>query len=451
MIRLKTKIPYEKIINKLKENGFEAYPVGGCVRDSLLDLEISDVDITSNARPEEIEKVFSSSKLIDIGKKFGTIKIIDFGYEFEVTTFRAESAYRDRRHPEKISFADNIYDDLKRRDFTINAMAFDRGELIDPFGGRLDLEKKIIRAVGDAKERIDEDLLRSMRAVRFASRLGFTIEESLMEAIRAKACEINLISKERIGEELSKILISDRPSYGIRLLDVAGIISEILPELYKTKGFDQHSSYHQYDVYEHSLHVLANTSKDLVTRFAALYHDVGKIDTFFLDERGEGRFFGHQKLSDQMLKKRLRALKFSNKFIEDASMLVARHMDCSNPYSKKSIRKLLRRMGEVNLRRLFDLQRADIRATNHPDTSNIDLGEELLCEVLADDLPKKRSDLAINGSDLLALGYPQGKIIGELLSKIEEEILEEKLKNEKSAIVEFLTRMGKNLDSLTYK
>lgn len=449
MKRLKTEIPYEKIINKLNENGFKAYPVGGCVRDSLLNLEISDIDITTDARADEIEKVFASSKKIDIGKKFGTIKIIDEAYEYEVTTFREESTYRDSRHPENISFSDNIYDDLKRRDFTINAMAFDKGEIIDPFCGRDDLERKIIRAVGNAYERIDEDLLRSMRAVRFANRLDFTLEDSLLEAIRFKANEINLISKERIGDELSKILISDRPSNGIRLLDKTGLLSEILPEFSRTKGFDQHSSFHDYDVYEHSLHVLANTSKDLVTRFAALYHDVGKLDTFFLDERGEGRFFGHQKISEDMLKKRLKALKFSNKFIEDASMLVARHMDCSNVYSKKSIRKLLRRMGEVNLRRLFDLQRADIKATNHNDTSNIDLGEELLFEVLNDDLPKKRSDLAINGSDLLAMGYPQGKIIGELLSKIEEEILEEKLKNEKSAIVEFLTRMGKNLDSLT--
>ena len=449
MKRLKTEIPYEKIINKLNENGFKAYPVGGCVRDSLLNLEISDIDITTDARADEIEKVFASSKKIDIGKKFGTIKIIDEAYEYEVTTFREESTYRDSRHPENISFSDNIYDDLKRRDFTINAMAFDKGEIIDPFCGRDDLERKIIRAVGNAYERIDEDLLRSMRAVRFANRLDFTLEDSLLEAIRFKANEINLISKERIGDELSKILISDRPSNGIRLLDKTGLLSEILPEFSRTKGFDQHSSFHDYDVYEHSLHVLANTSKDLVTRFAALYHDVGKLDTFFLDERGEGRFFGHQKISEDMLKKRLKALKFSNKFIEDASMLVARHMDCSNVYSKKSIRRLLRRMGEVNLRRLFDLQRADIKATNHNDTSNIDLGEELLFEVLNDDLPKKRSDLAINGSDLLAMGYPQGKIIGELLSKIEEEILEEKLKNEKSAIVEFLTRMGKNLDSLT--
>ncbi len=450
-MRLKTKINYENIIERLKEAGFKSFPVGGAVRDSLLSREVSDIDITTDARPEEIEEVFRDFKLIDIGKRFGTIKVIIEGEAFEITTFRKESAYRDGRHPTEVRFSDNLIDDLERRDFTINAMAFDQGEIIDPFGGRDDLSMKVIRAVGDARERIDEDLLRSLRAVRFANRLGFTIEESLKEAIRENANKINSISQERIASELSEILTSATPSRGIRLMDEVGLLSQIFPEVKRTVGFDQHSSYHSDDVYNHSLKVLDKSPADLAVRFAALYHDVGKVDTFFLDERGEGRFFGHQSLSEEMLRQRLKELKFSNKFIDDATSLVKRHMDCSNIYTKKSIRKLLRRLGEDNLRQLFDLQRADILSTKHPDTSNIDLGEEILTEVLKDNIPKKRSELAIDGNDLISMGYPQGKIIGDLLRIIEEEILEENLENDKKAIEEFLTRMGKNLDSLTKK
>ena len=450
-MRLNTKINYENIIDRLKEAGFKSFPVGGAVRDSLLSREVSDIDITTDARPEEIEEVFKDFKLIDIGKRFGTIKVIVKGEAFEITTFRKESAYRDGRHPTGVSFSDNLIDDLERRDFTINAMAFDKGEIIDPFKGRVDLSRKVIRAVGDAKERIDEDLLRSLRAVRFANRLGFTIEESLKEAIRENAEKINTISQERIASELGEILTSATPSRGIRLMDEVGLLSYIFPEVKRTVGFDQHSSYHSDDVYNHSLKVLEKSSADLAVRFAALYHDVGKVDTFFLDDRGEGRFFGHQNLSEEMLRKRLKELKFPNKFIDDAASLVKRHMDSSNTYTKKSIRKLLRRLGEDNLRRLFDLQRADILATNHPDPSNIDLGEEILIEVLVDDIPKKRSDLAIDGNDLIRMGYPQGKIIGDLLRIIEEEILEENLENDRKAIEDFLTRMGKNLDSLTKK
>lgn len=450
-MRLKTKINYENIIDRLNEAGFKSFPVGGAVRDSLLSREVSDIDITTDARPEEIEEVFKDFKLIDIGKRFGTIKVIIEGEAFEITTFRKESAYRDGRHPTEVSFSDNLIDDLERRDFTINAMAFNHGEIIDPFGGRDDLSMKVIRAVGDPRKRIDEDLLRSLRAVRFSNRLRFTIEDSLKEAIRENANKINSISQERIASELSEILTSATPSRGIRLMDGVGLLAEIFPEVKRTVGFDQHSSYHSDDVYNHSLKVLDKSPADLAVRFAALYHDVGKVDTFFLDERGEGRFFGHQNLSEEMLRQRLKKLKFSNKFISDATSLVKRHMDCSNIYTKKSIRKLLRRLGEENLRRLFDLQRADILSTNHPDASNIDLGEEILTEVLADDIPKKRSDLAVDGNDLIRMGYPQGKIIGDLLRIIEEEILEENLENNKKAIEDFLTRMGKNLDSLTKK
>lgn len=451
MDRLETDISYEEIVQRLEDKGYPTYPVGGCVRDSILGRKIKDIDLTTLARPDEIKEVFSNEKLIDIGKKFGTIKVISKGEEFEITTFRSDGKYLDGRHPDEISFSNNLIDDLKRRDFTINAMAYDKGKIIDPFSGRCDLEKKVVRAVGNPYERIQEDYLRSLRAVRFATRLGFEIDKDLKKAIKENSTNINLISKERIRDEISKILIEDRPSRGIRLLDELSLLDKIFPELARTKGFDQHSSHHNLDVYEHSLKVLDRVDSDLVTRMASLYHDVCKIDTFFLDENGEGRFFGHQNLSEKLLEKRLKDLRFPKNFIEDSKSLVKRHMDCSNTYTKKSIRKLLRRMDEANLRKLFNLQRADILATVHRDTSNIDLGEDILDDVLKDNTPKKRSDLAINGNDLKALGYPEGKIIGDTLTKIEEEIIDDKLENKREDILEFVRQRSKTLDSLTNK
>lgn len=446
MNRLNTDLAYENLVERLEKAGFPTYPVGGCVRDSLINRKVEDVDLTTLARPYDIRRVFSDKKLIDIGKKFGTIKVIADGESFEITTFRSEGAYKDGRHPDEIQFSDTLIDDLKRRDFTINAMAFDKGKIIDPFGGRDDLERKIIRAVGNPYERISEDYLRSLRAVRFATRLGFELEDGLKKAIRENSRKINLISKERIADEIGKILLENEPSRGVRLLDELGLLEEIFPEVKRTIGFDQHSSHHNLDVYNHSLKVLDGTEADLATRMAGLYHDVGKIDTFFLDEKGEGRFFGHQKLSAELLEKRLKGLKFPKVLISDATSLVERHMDSSNPYTKKSIRKLLRKLGEKNLGRLFDLQRADILATVHTDTGNIDHAEQILDEVLLDESPKKRSDLAINGKDLLALGYPQGKVIGKVLAMVEEEIIDDRLENNKEAIFAFLAK-GINLDS----
>ena len=380
----------DKIIAKLEENGFKAYRVGGCLRDELLNLEVHDVDITTNARPDQIKEVFKDYKTIDIGRKFGTIIVIDQNHQYEITTMRKESAYRDKRHPEEIDFTSDIREDLKRRDFTINAMAQGHGELVDLFSGKKDLSNKIVRAVGNPKVRIKEDVLRSLRAVRFATTLDFDIDYDLKKAIKANAKAINYISKERIREEINKILLAKKPQRGIRLLDELDLLEEIFPEVHKTKGFDQHSSFHADDLYEHSLAVLNKTPSILEVRMAALYHDVGKIDTFFLDENGEGRFFGHQQVSKDLLEKRLKDLRYSNKFINDTSILIIRHMDNTNTYTKKSVRKLLRNIGEDNLLRLFSLQRADVLSTKAKDDSNIDLGLSLLDQIKNDNVQLKK-------------------------------------------------------------
>ena len=436
----------EQILARLEEAGYETYLVGGCVRDELLPRKNYDIDITTQAKPSKIKEVFKDYKLIDIGARFGTIKVLKDGKEYEITTMRRESAYNDKRHPEKIDFSKDIYEDLKRRDFTINAMAKRFDTIIDPFDGKSDIKRKIVRAVGDASNRINEDMLRSLRAVRFATTLDFDIEDTLKEAIRNNARSILDISKERIQAEINKILLSDNPKRGINLLDEVGLLEYLFPEVYDTKGFDQHSSFHLENLYEHTLTVLAKTPAILEVRMAALYHDVGKVETFFLDENGEGRFFGHQKLSEEFLINRLKELKYSKKFIEDSSILVKRHMDNTNTYTKKSIRKLLRNIGEDNLLKLFDLQRADVLATKHNDDSNIDLGIKLLEEVKLDDIPKNKNEIKIDGNDLKKLGYKEGKELGDTLKIIENLIYDEKLKNNKKDIINYINSNIKNVD-----
>ena len=425
-----------EIVDKLEEAGFETYLVGGCVRDELLCRDNYDIDITTKARPDQILEVFKDYKTIDIGKKFGTIKVILNLREYEITTMRKENAYDDKRHPSLVYYTDDIYEDLKRRDFTMNAMAKRKEIIIDPFNGKDDLEKKIIRAVGNPYDRISEDRLRSLRACRFATVLGFDIDKDLKEAIKGQS--IDDISKERIQDEINKILLAARPSRGIRLLDELNLLESIFPEVKKTVGFDQHSSHHADDVFNHTLKVLDKTPPILEVRMAALYHDVGKIDTFFIDENGEGRFFGHQNISEELLIKRLKELKYSKKFIDSTSILVKRHMDNTNTYSKKSIRKLLRNIGEENIINLFALQRADVLSTKHADDSNIDLGLSLLTEVKDDDIPKNRNEIKINGNDLKDLGFKEGKELGNTLREIENLIYEEKLINNKKDIINYL-------------
>lgn len=428
----------EYLLEKLENAGYESYIVGGFVRDRLLGIDSYDVDITTLANPDQILEVFRDFKTIELGKKFGTIKVLYQGQEYEITTFRKESGYSDKRHPDKILFTKDIKEDLKRRDFTINAIALRKGTYVDPFSGRADLERKLIRAVGDPDLRIREDALRSLRAVRFAAKLNFDLDENLKVAIKNHAADIKDISRERVRDEVDKILMTDRRVFALRLMEELGLLVHIFPEVSIMKGFDQHSSFHDMDLLDHSLSVLSYVEGDLTTRIAALYHDTGKISTLFIDERGEGRFFGHQKESEELLKKRMKYLRYPKKTIEDATLLVRRHMDNTNTYTKKSIRKLLRRMGEENIYRLFDLQRADVLSTNHKDISNIENGRALLVEVLNDSTPKSRSEMAINGDDLLALGFRPSKELGQVLGEIEDLILEEKLANEKDQIIQYI-------------
>lgn len=343
-------------------------------------------------------------------------------------------------------FADNIESDLERRDFTINAMALRNNELIDPFGGQKDIKEKIIRAVGNPYERISEDYLRALRAVRFAANLGFDIESNLQDAIKKNSKNLAYISVERQVAELDKILIGPDPARGIRLFDKLGLLEEILPEVKEMVGFNQHSPHHYLDCFDHSLKVLEGTPPDLVTRLAGLFHDTGKPATFFLDEDGNGRFFGHQKISQEIGEKRLKYLKYPKKIIEDVGILIGRHMDSSNPYTEKSVARLLRRLGEDNLKRLFDLQEADILATVHEDISNIEKGRILLKEILERKPVLSRKDLAINGKDLIGIGFKEGPLVGEILKEIERRVFEENLTNDRDTLLTLARNLGPRLD-----
>lgn len=437
----------EEVLGRLEKAGYESYLVGGFVRDRIMGRASSDVDIATKARPNQIEEVFKDFKIIDVGKNFGTIRVIGHGQEYEITTFRKDFSYKDKRRPGQVVFADKIESDLERRDFIINAMALRNNELIDPFGGQNDIKEKIIRAVGNPHERISEDYLRALRAVRFAANLGFDIEMNLQEAIRKNYKNLAYISVERQAAELDKILIGPDPARGIRLLDKLGLLEEIFPEVSAMVGFDQHSPHHYLDCFDHSLKVLEGTPPDLATRLAALFHDTGKPATFFLDEDGNGRFFGHQKISQEIAEKRLKYLKYPKKIIEDVGILISRHMDSSNPYTEKSVARLLRRLGEDNLRRLFDLQEADILATVHEDISNIEKGRILLKEILERKPVLSRKDLAINGKDLIGLGFEQGPLLGEILKEIERRVFEENLKNDRETLLAIARNIGQKLDS----
>ncbi|WP_058989813.1 CCA tRNA nucleotidyltransferase [Anaerococcus rubeinfantis] len=437
---------YEDLVKRLEDEGFETYLVGGALRDKLLERKIHDIDLATRARPSDIMRIFSDLKLIDIGKKFGTIKVIYKSKEYEITTFRSESSYKDKRHPGEISFSNTIEEDLKRRDFTINAMAERKGQIIDLFSGKNDLSQKIIRAVGNPYERIEEDYLRALRAVRFAAVLDFSIEKKLKDAIKNKAGHIEEISKERIRDEIDKILLSDKPSRGIRLLDELNLLAYIFPEVNKMKGFDQHSSHHNLDLFDHSMKVLDLSPKNLKTRMAALFHDTGKVQSFFLDEKGEGRFFGHQDISKEIIEKRLKELKYSKKFIENTSLLVQRHMDNTNTYTKKSVRKLLRKVGDENIYDLFDLQRADVLSTVHDNTENISNAKIILEEILNSNTPRKKDQIDFSGHDLINLGFKEGKELGIILNEVYNLVMDEKLANKKDEISKYIKNKYNNLD-----
>lgn len=427
----------EKAINFLHKAGYEAYAVGGCVRDMIMGRACQDTDITSSALPEEVKDVFSDFRTVDTGIKHGTVTVIINGTPLEITTYRIEKGYSDGRHPDKVIFTRNLEEDLKRRDFTVNSIAYspEKG-FIDPFGGKEDIKRKIIRCVGNPTERFTEDSLRILRGLRFSSVLGFEIEENTAEAMRECKELLNSVSKERIFSELSKLLCGKNVREII--VNYSDILEVILPEVRGMKDFDQHNFHHIYDILTHTAVVTESIPPVPHLRFAALFHDCGKTECFSLDEKGIGHFYSHPSISARKADKALMRLKSDTKTREKVVKLVKVH-DTPIEESERIIKKRLRSMGDELFFDLIKLQRADTKGLSpefHDREKHFDTLEKMAKQIIENEECFSLKDLNINGNDLIKEGF-SGKEIGTALSSALEAVIDGKLKNEKDELIRF--------------
>lgn len=428
------------IINNFYKNSYEAYMVGGCVRDSILGVEPKDYDITTSAKPEETISLFE--KTIPTGLKHGTITVIINSTPYEVTTFRTEGTYLDNRRPSSVDFVTDIKEDLSRRDFTINALAYNENTgLIDYFNGVNDIKNKIIRCVGDADKRFKEDALRMLRAIRFSCQLTFDIEENTLKAIKDNYKLIENISFERIRDEICKILISPNPSRGLELLKDTNLLELILPEINSLVDFSPKCTNHNRNVFTHTLRVIDNTENDLLLRLSALFHDVGKLNT--LTPFNNGLFYGfpgHSIEGAIMSKRILSKLRFDNNTIKIVSKLIEHHLvlNVDTMLTKYEVKKLLNDVGKNNISLLFKLQRADINSLDNPKIflEKVNYTEKLANEILENNEPLTIKDLDIAGEDLISnLGLKPGKIIGDILNYLLDKVLENPNLNSKEILL----------------
>ena len=429
-------IPFQVvgILTRLEDAGFRAYIVGGCVRDMYLGREPKDWDITTSATPDEVKSLFD--KVVPTGEKYGTVTVMMGSVGYEVTTMRRDGIYKDGRRPESVDFTDSIVEDLARRDLTINAVARDRhGNAFDPFDGIRDLNNGVIRAVGVPSERFMEDALRMMRVPRFAAQLAFSVEEHTIAAITNLSSLIRNVSPERIRDELVKILMSDHPIIGLHGLQALGLMDEILPEIARGYGFDQHNTHHIKDVFGHTALVVSASPRNITTRLAALFHDVAKPTTFTMGDDGVGHFYNHETVGAEMTEDILRRLKFDNDTVDRVSVLVREHM--CHPASMPSVKRLMNRVGVDNMDALVDLQHADIMGQKPPhDFSLVQKLNDTYRLILEQKPPMSVVDLAINGHDLMGAGIPQGPRIGAILKRLREAVIEQPELNERDTLLE---------------
>lgn len=425
-----------RVVGILEEQGFEAFCVGGCVRDALMGREPHDYDVTTNALPDQMKQCFRGLHLIETGLKHGTLTVRIGGESVEVTTYRVDGEYLDNRRPSEVFFASDIRDDLSRRDFTVNAMAYSptRG-LVDEFGGREDLGRRLIRCVGDPDRRFGEDGLRILRALRFASVLDFDIDGDTAYSIHKNLSLLTNISSERIAAELFK-LVGGVGAERI-LLAYPDVLCKIIPEFEPSVGFDQKNPYHIYDVYTHSLRALGAADGDVYVKLAVLFHDIGKPACFSEDGKG-GHFYGHHTVSAELTERALRRLKADGKTLRTVVKLVDNH-DRSIPVTQKGVRRLLAALGEEDARRLLSVRRADNSALvgwlTEPRLAELDEIQTLLDEVIAEGNCLSLKTLAVHGDDLLALGMKPGREIGDMLNRLLGKVLDGELPNEREALL----------------
>ena len=425
-----------KIINRINSAGYEAYIVGGCVRDYLLGRVPCDWDITTDAKPAEIKKLFT--RTIDTGIEHGTVTVMEGSIGYEVTTYRIDGEYEDSRHPKNVTFTASLEEDLKRRDFTINAMAYhpEKG-IVDIFGGREDLANHIIRAVGDARSRFGEDALRMMRAVRFAAQLGYTIEDETFHAIRELAPTLANISAERIQTEMVKTLVSDNP-YSFKLYYETGLSAVFLPEFDVAMKTEQNHIHHMYSVGEHILHSIENIKAEKVLRLAMLFHDMAKPRMLTIDEEGVTHFHGHPDESAVMAGEIMRRLKFDNASI-DAVKVYCRYHDRHIEPTQKAMRRALNSIGDKYFPDLFAVNRADVLAQSmymrEEKLAAIDELERVYEEVISKKQAFSLKDLAVCGRDLMEEGVSPGPGIGEILGRMLEDVIEEPSHNDREYLL----------------
>ena len=426
-------------LDALENAGFAAWCVGGCVRDAVLGLTPNDYDICTAALPEQTEAVFQAHKLVLAGKKHGTVGVIFDKDVVEITTFRTEGQYLDNRHPEWVEFVSDVTEDLARRDFTVNAMAWSpRRGFADPFGGRRDLENKTLRAVGEPALRFQEDSLRILRGLRFATRYSLTIEDATWQAMVQQRQLMDNLARERVWEELCKLLLTVKTPE--ELVTYGPVLATVIPELEPMLGFDQRSPHHAYDVFTHTAHVAVSVPAELTLRWAALLHDVGKVPTFTQDVTGRGHFYGHAQVSAEMADSILLRLKSPTALRQQAVFLIEKHMTKLTP-DKKVLRRWLGRHGEETIRQMLILQEADMgsKGTGKPEKSEFFTQlYSLLDEIRAENACLSLKDLALKGNDLMALGI-RGKDIGQTLNSLLELVMDEQLPNEKEALLQHVT------------
>lgn len=428
------------ILSELNKNGYEAYIVGGCVRDMLLNKTPHDYDICTSATPDEIIKTFPCEKIIPTGLKHGTVTIVINDEPFEVTTYRIDGEYSDNRRPDKVEFTTNLVEDLKRRDFTINAMAYSPFTgLVDPFYGQVDLQNKIIRCVGNPYERFNEDGLRIMRAVRFSAQLGFEIKNDTKTAMNKLVNNLDNISNERINSELYKIMSSNNSYLIIVYKD---ILCKIIPEFKECIDYNQNNPYHIYTLHKHTAVALIEESySDPIINLSILFHDIGKPYCCTTCNNGYSHFKGHGRISADIAETIMKRLKFDNNTIGKVKELVSCH-DATFEVGKKYIKRWLNKLGEEQFRRLLRIRVADVKAQNFKyekerinKITNIQI---LLDEVLQENECFKLKDLAINGNDLMEYGIQQGKQIGEILNTLLIMVIDGEIKNEKEDLLQMV-------------
>ncbi|MDO4744954.1 MAG: CCA tRNA nucleotidyltransferase [Bacillota bacterium] len=430
----------KEILDVLGKAGYEAYFVGGCIRDAVMGRDGGDVDVATNALPEQIIDVFSSYRVIETGIKHGTVTVLVDDIPVEVTTYRSDGTYSDGRHPDSVEFVKSLEEDLARRDFTVNAIACDaEGNLTDPFGGAEDIEAGIIRTVGDPEKRFREDGLRIMRGLRFAAVLGFEIEEETALAMARNKGLLKEISVERIFVEFKKLLAGEHAGNVLR--KYVDVLSDVLPEIVAMKGFEQHNPYHKYDVLEHCIRameaVVTTAENATEMKMVALLHDVGKPDTYFMDDEGIGHFYGHPKKSEELVRGILQRLKADKATLERVTTLVRYH-DLIFDKDERLLKRWMNRLGPEVLMEILEIKLADNIGTGN---MSPELGRkfadirDMMADILAQEQCFSLKDLAVGGNDIIALGVQPGPEVGRILAELLEAVIEGECENEKEALL----------------